>query len=80
MKTIAWQTASQIALRNCSKKVREESGYIGFFSGKEKQTIKKKKTPKHVVEHQKINHKIKNKKKKKPQMNDFSVFCVWEDV
>ena len=36
MKTIAWQTASQIALRNYSKKVREESGYIGVFAGKEK--------------------------------------------
>ena len=28
---IAWETTPQIALRNCSKKVREESGYIGGF-------------------------------------------------
>ena len=32
--TIAWEAASQIALRNCSKEVREEPGYIGVFAKK----------------------------------------------
>ena len=30
--TIAWEAASQIALRNCSKEVREEPRYIGIFA------------------------------------------------
>ena len=34
--TIAWEAASQIALRNCSKEVREEPGYIGVFVGEKK--------------------------------------------
>ena len=48
LRTIAWETASQIALRNRSKEVRDESGYIGVFAEK-----------KNVVKHQKItaNHK-----------------------
>ena len=36
LRTIAWDTASQTALRNCSKEVREEPGYIGVFAGKKK--------------------------------------------
>ena len=32
LKTIAWDTASQIALRICSKEVREEPEYIGSGS------------------------------------------------
>ena len=31
LKTIAWETLSQLALRNCSKEVVEETGYIGTF-------------------------------------------------
>ena len=31
LKTIAWETLSQMALRNCSKEVVEETGYIGIF-------------------------------------------------
>ena len=42
--TIAWEAASQIALRNCSKEVREEPGYIGVFVGGKK----------YVAEHRKI--------------------------
>ena len=34
LRTIAWETASQIALRNCPKEVREEPGYIGVFAEK----------------------------------------------
>ena len=40
-----WDTASHIALRDCSKEVWEEPGYIGIF-------VKNK--TKQVVEHQKI--------------------------
>ena len=32
---IAQETASQIALRNCSKEGREEPGYTGLFVGKQ---------------------------------------------
>ena len=37
LRTIARETASQIALRNCSGKVREEPGYIIVFAEKTKQ-------------------------------------------
>ena len=39
------ETASQIALRNCCKEVREEPGYIGVFAKKKKQKKKPKKQP-----------------------------------
>ena len=32
LKTVTGETASQIALRNCSKEVREELGYRGVFA------------------------------------------------
>ena len=32
-RNIAWESASQTALSNCSKEVREESGYIVIFAG-----------------------------------------------
>ena len=35
MKTLAWETAFQIALRNYSKEIRKELGYIGVFAGKQ---------------------------------------------
>ena len=38
LRTTAWETASQIALRNCSKEVREKPGYIEVFTGKKKNT------------------------------------------
>ena len=50
LRTIAQETASQIALRNCSKEVREKPGYIGVFTGKNKK-VKKTQKIKHVVEH-----------------------------
>ena len=31
LKTIAWETLSQMALRNCSKEVVDETGCIGTF-------------------------------------------------
>ena len=62
LRTLAWETASQIALRNSSDEVREEPGYIGVFA--ENKT-------KHVAEHQKI---TANPKNQTPQVNDFSAF------
>ena len=32
LKTIAWETLSQMAMRKCSKEVVEETGYIGTFT------------------------------------------------
>ena len=64
LRTIAQETASQIALRICSKEVREEPGYIGAFAERQKQRN-------HVVEHQKM---TANHKKQISQINDFSAF------
>ena len=36
---IAQESASQIVLRNCSKEVREEPGYIGVFAEKNKKRM-----------------------------------------
>ena len=38
LRTIAQDTASQIALRNYSKEVREVPGYVGVFAGKKTKT------------------------------------------
>ena len=56
LRTIAWDTASQISLRNCSKEVREEPEYMGVYAERKK---KKKKKKTRIVEHQKYiaNHK-----------------------
>ena len=35
LRAIAWETAFQIALRNYSKEIRKELGYIGVFAGKQ---------------------------------------------
>ena len=58
---------SQIALRDYSKDVRKEPGYIGIFAGKKK----------HEVAHQKItaNHKTDYLK-----LMISGLFCIWEDV
>lgn len=34
----AWDTASHIAPRNCSKELREEPGYLGAFTGERQHT------------------------------------------
>ena len=60
LRTTAWETASQIALRICSKEVREESSYVGVFAEKN-----------NVVQHQKI---TANYKKQTSQANDFRAF------
>lgn len=55
LRTVAWETAFQMALRNCSNEAMKEPGYTGDFAeGK-----------KNVVAHQKItaNHKRKSKQK-----------------
>ena len=68
LRTIAQESATQIALRNCSKEAREE--YIEVFTwNKQKQ--------KHVIEHQKV---TANHRKQRSQVNDFSAFLVWEDA
>jgi hypothetical protein len=60
--------ASQIALGDYSKEVREEPGHIGVFA-------EKKKINTHVIEHRKITAKHKNQTS---QVNDFSAFlCMW---
>ena len=33
LRTVAWDSASQTALRNCSKEIREDPGYRGVFVG-----------------------------------------------
>ena len=33
LRTVAWDSASQTALRNCSKEIREDPGYRGVFAG-----------------------------------------------
>ena len=58
LRTIAQETASETALRNLSKDVRKEPGYVGVLLGKKKQ----------VVEHQKI---TVNHKNQTSQVNDF---------
>ena len=61
-----------MALRDCSKEVREEPGYIRVFV--EKQT---KKQTKHVVQHQKITANHKNRHLK---LMILVFFYVWEDA
>ena len=64
LRTIAMETVSHIALRNCPKEVREEPGYMGDFAQKEN----------HVVENQKI---AANYKKQISQVNDFcELLCM----
>ena len=57
---------SQITLRDCSKEVREESGYMGVFTGK-----KQKQNIAHIVELKRI---TVNHKKQTSQVNNFSAF------
>ena len=33
LRTVAWDSVSQTALRNCSKEIREDPGYRGVFVG-----------------------------------------------
>ena len=57
---------SQITLRDCSKEVREESGYMGVFTGK-----KQKQNIAQIVEHKRI---TANHKRQTSQVNNFSAF------
>ena len=71
LKSIAWEIASQVALKNCSKEAREEPIYIEAFFFFE---IKNK-----VVEHQKItaNHTHTQKKIQTSLVSDFHAsLCV----
>ena len=62
------KTASQIALRKCSKDVVEEPGNIGVFAGKKKK----------VVEHQNI--VAYHKKYRHLKLRILVIFYVWEDA
>ena len=57
---IAWETASQKALRNCSEELREQAEYIADSCWK-----------KHVIRHQNV---TSNHKEKVFWVNDFSAF------
>ena len=39
LRTITWESAFQLALRNCSKEVKEEPGYSGIFTGRKKKLM-----------------------------------------
>ena len=39
LKTIGWETVSQIAQRKCSKELRRESGHISIFAEGKKNVI-----------------------------------------
>ena len=61
-----------IALRSCSKEIREESRYIGVFVGK--QTNKQTKHTNTCVQ------RFLLTTKQTSQINDFSAFLVWKDA
>ena len=66
LRTIAQESASQVALRNCSKEVREEKGHIGDLPGKNK--------IKNIFHHPEI---TANHKNQISQINDFHAFlCI----
>ena len=69
-KTIAWEPAFQRSLKNCSKEIREEPGYIAVLAEKQQQQ-------QHIVECQKItNHTQKN-----AQASQILVpFYLWKDA
>ena len=50
-RTTTWETASDVALRICSRDVREESGQKGVFAEN-----------KHVAQHQQITANHKNRR------------------
>ena len=64
LRTFDQETTSQIALRDCSKEVREEPGYMGFWEKKTKD--------KNQVVGTKMLPLIK--KKQTSQVNEFSTF------
>ena len=69
MEDLTWQTASQIALRDCLKELREEPGYIGVFAKN-----KNKQQQKQVV---KAKDFCQLKGKQTSQCNEFNIFlCV----
>lgn len=72
LRTIAWETLSQMTLRNCSKKVVEETGYIRVFLKTKQKKIKC------MVKHQKItSHHTKNQTLK---LMIVVLLYIWEDA
>ena len=70
LRTIAQELTSQVALRNCSRKIKEEPGYVGVFAEKRKK--------KNVVEHQKIT--ANQKKTRYLKLMILVPSYVWEDA
>lgn len=62
LRTVALETASQIALRNSCKEVKEDPGYIDVLLGKSKPQ---------EVEHKNM---MVNHKEQPPQVNGLSAF------
>ena len=56
----------KVALRDCSEKVREELGYIGVLQDRPYS--------------RNIKRALLTKENQVSQVNEFSVFCVWEDA
>ena len=71
-RTIAWETASQTVLMNCSKEVREESGYIGVFA-------EKKNKNKYVVQTN-VKRSLLIIKTRPPKWMILVLVYVWEDA
>ena len=67
-RTISWETSSQIAPRNSSKLVREESGYTGVVVGENKTFSQ---TSKDTDNHKKHRHL---------KLMILVLFSVWENV
>ena len=65
-RTQAWKAASQIVLRDCSKEIREEQGYIGVFAAETR-----------LSKHQKI---TVNQRKLDIQVNAFRCLSMYEKM
>ena len=66
LRTIAQETASQTALRNCSKEVSEEPAYIYNFAGEKKMSN--------------IKRLLLITKNGHLKLKILVLFCVWEDA
>ena len=73
LRAIAWETLSQMTLRNCSKEVVDERGYIGVFLKTKQKKIKC------MVKHQKITSHHK-KKTQTLKLMIVELLYIWEDV
>ena len=72
LRTFDQETTSQTALRDCSKEVREEPGYMGVWGKKTKD--------KNQVVGTKMLPLIKKKKNRHLKLMNLALFYVWEDT